>query len=95
MILPDPEHLNPFWITMGKCDLMLENVVNKCLDHKPFIPLSTLSKEEAKKRGTEFIDWGLYYGILIGFPIYDLLRAKNANEKKAKALKERLEKITK
>ena len=41
MILPDPEHLNPFWIAMGRCDLMLENVVSKCLDNRPFIPLSS------------------------------------------------------
>ena len=40
MILPDPQNLNPFWITMGRCDLMLENVVHKFLDNRPFIPIS-------------------------------------------------------
>ena len=41
MILPSPEHLNPFWVKMGQCDLVLENVVSKFLDNRPFIPLSS------------------------------------------------------
>lgn len=79
MILPSPEHLNPFWVTMGKCDLVLENCVSKFLENRPFIPLSTQTKEDAKKRGPDFIDWGIYYGILIGFPVYDLLRSNKVN----------------
>lgn len=41
LILPSPEHINPFWVTMGRCDLILENVVSKFLDNRPFIPLSS------------------------------------------------------
>ena len=57
--------------------------------------MSTLTKEEAKKRGPAFIDSLIFYTILAGFPIFDLMKAKKDGAKKGKELNEKIGEIRK
>eukprot|EP00828_Plagiopyla_frontata_P040769 TRINITY_DN561_c0_g1_i11.p3 TRINITY_DN561_c0_g1~~TRINITY_DN561_c0_g1_i11.p3 ORF type:complete len:120 (+),score=26.75 TRINITY_DN561_c0_g1_i11:181-540(+) len=93
MLLPGTETVPCVWKTLGRPQYLIDNALSIILDRKALPPYSKLSEQEQKEYGTKYYDCLVYFGFLVGFPIFEFVKASKDNKKKAEILNAKLKEI--